>query len=112
MRVEVIGEFGALIERIKARKTKIKAVTTRLIIDHDGTPLSVGKIRSRFTKIRAKLGIAKVDFQLRDLRAKAGTDKEESDGIIAAQNQLGHESEQMTKHYVRNRLGKLVKPTK
>ena len=51
-------------------------------------------------------------FQFRDLPAKAGTDKEESSGTSAAQNQLGHTTQSMTAHYVRHRRGKLVKPTK
>lgn len=51
-------------------------------------------------------------FQFRDLRAKAGTDKEESSGMSAAQDQLGHSTPTMTAHYVRHRRGKLVKPTK
>lgn len=112
VRVEVVGEFGKLIERIKSRKLSVQSATARLIIDHDGTPLSRDTIRSRFDKIRKRLGISSANFQLRDLRAKAGTDTEENRGIKAAQEQLGHESEQMTKHYIRNRLGKLVKPTK
>ena len=51
-------------------------------------------------------------FQFRDLRAKAGTDKEESQGMEAAQAQLGHSTPAMTAHYVRHRKGKLVDPTK
>jgi integrase len=46
------------------------------------------------------------------LRAKAGTDKEESAGMEAAKNQLGHANETMTRHYVRHRRGKKVMPTK
>lgn len=112
VRVALIGEFGELIERIRKRKLQGKVVSTRLIVDLDGTPMSVGKLDGRFDKAREAAGIPFETFQLRDLRAKAGTDKEESDGIEAAQNQLGHESAQMTKHYVRNRRGKLVNPTK
>lgn len=52
-------------------------------------------------------------FQLRDLRAKAGTDKADSAGDIRqAQRQLGHTSVAMTKHYVRNRRGDKVGPTR
>lgn len=53
---------------------------------------------SRFDKARAKkAGIAKDRFQLRDLRAKAGTDKTEAAGNIRqAQKQLGHRSVAMT----------------
>ncbi|KAF3999935.1 hypothetical protein [Glaciimonas immobilis] len=45
-------------------------------------------------------------FQFRDLRANAGTDKEESGGISAAQDQLGRVTPTMTTHYVRQQRGK------
>ena len=53
-----------------------------------------------------------MNFQFRDLRAKAGTDKAESQDIHAAQKQLGHKTIIMTEHYVRERLGDKVEPTK
>jgi len=43
---------------------------------------------------------------------KAGTDKAESQDIHAAQKQLGHKTIVMTEHYVRERLGDKVDPTK
>ena len=46
-------------------------------------------LRHRFDKAREKAG---VEFQFRDLRAKAGTDKAESQEIHAAQKQLGHKT--------------------
>jgi integrase len=57
---------------------------------------------------------AKIDcVQLRDLRAKAGTDKAESSGDVrAAQRQLGHTSVVMTEHYIRARRGAKTTPTK
>jgi len=39
-------------------------------------------------------------------------DKEEAQGMNAAQAQLGHRSPTMTARYVRDRKGKLVDPTK
>ena len=81
-------------------------------------------LRSRFDKARSAaikkaekssvqtLAAAIRAFQFRDLRAKAGTDKEESSGMAAAKDQLGHADEKMTQSYVRHRKGKLVKPTK
>jgi integrase len=76
-------------------------------------------LRSLFTRAREvainthpELATGIKEFQFRDLRAKAGTDKEEIDGISAAQDQLGHATATMTAHYVRHRRGKLVKPTK
>ena len=39
-------------------------------------------------------------------------DKDETEGGEAAQDILGHETQKMTRHYVRHRRGKLVNPTK
>lgn len=49
---------------------------------------------------------------LRDLRAKAMTDKAESKSLEAAQRQLGHASITTTEIYIRNRRGKQSDPTK
>lgn len=81
-------------------------------MDESGYPISAFALRSRFDKAREIAGIDKAHFQFRDLRAKAGTDKEESAGMEAAKSQLGHTSENMTRHYVRHRRGKRVTPTK
>ena len=54
-------------------------------------------------KARQKAGIS---FQLRDLGAKAGTDKEEEQGMAAARDQLGHKNEVTTRTYIRHRRGK------
>jgi integrase len=67
----------------------------------------------RFRTAREAAGIPANDFQFRDLRAKAGTDKTDSTGDIRqAQKQLGHESLAMTEHYVRKRRGEKVGPTR
>jgi len=69
---------------------------------------------ARFTlRLRIASGCTKTLFQFRDLRAKAGTDKTEAAGDIrAAQLQLGHASLAMTQHYVRERKGDKVEPTR
>jgi integrase len=54
----------------------------------------------------------KPTWQLRDLRAKAGTDTETQAGMGAAKDLLGHAGEEMTRHYIRHRAGKVVKPTR
>jgi len=57
--------------------------------------------------------IPKADFQFRDLRAKAGTDKAESSGdILQARNQLEHTTVVMTEQYIRERRGKKITPTR
>ena len=57
-------------------------------------------------------GVPLHEFQFRDLRAKAGTDRADAAGDIAAKELLDHASIVMTEHYVRRRRGAIVKPTK
>ncbi len=90
----------------------------------DGKPLTYLALRFRFEKAREKaakfareqgqqeLASCIENFQFRDLRAKAKTDKEDREGRAAAKNQLGHASENMTNRYVRHRRGQPVSPTK
>lgn len=124
LRVEIVGELAVVMERITASKVAGLA----LICDEHGQPLTKFGLRGAFdrardlaaeaSKIAAEcVGLPDITdqiraFQFRDLRAKAGTDTEESRGMSAAKDQLGHTSEAMTAHYVRHRRGKLVKPTK
>lgn len=119
LRIAIEGELATVIERIKARKYKVR--TTALIVDEHGKTLTASALRGRFDKAR-DAAASKTDnsdlskrikgFQFRDLRAKAGTDKEGTDGMSAAKDLLGHADESMTRNYVRHRVGKLMKPTK
>ena len=111
--MEVTGELAALLDRIMARKRAQKLRSTRLVVDEQGLALGRDALRYRFDKARALAGVPKGDFQFRDLRAKAGTDKADSAGDIRqAQQQLGHASVVMTETYVRARRGAKVTPTK
>lgn len=96
-----------------ARKSGHKVRSTRLIVAEDGTPMTEAMLRRRFDVAREATGVEKAEFQMRDLRAKAGTDKAESSGdIMQAKDQLGHATVGMTEQYIRNRKGKKVMPTK
>lgn len=115
LRISIEGELAELVERVKCRK--VTGMT--LITSATGTPMTRFELRGAFDRARAAavlahpaLAVSIREFQFRDLRAKAGTDKEESGGMAAAQDQLGHSTPTMTAHYVRHRRGKLVKPTK
>lgn len=119
LRIRIIGELASLIERIEARKQGYKVHTLSLVCTETGRALTEGALRSRFEKARAAAAKSNPDlsdairaFQFRDLRAKAGTDKADSDGMREAQMQLGHNSMKMTEHYVRSRRGEKVTPTK
>lgn len=113
LRIAVEGELAALIERIRARKKGYKVVSTALVVNEKGARLGREALRSRFDKAREAAGVKFDDFQFRDLRAKAGTDKTDAAGDIRqAQQQLGHASVAMTERYVRQRRGDKVKPTR
>lgn len=112
-RIEIVGELALLIERIRLRKEKLPVYSTQLIVNETGEAMTTSMLRSRFDKARQAAGIPKSDFQLRDLRAKAGTDKAENSGdILQARDQLGHTTVTMTEAYIRDRKGKKVMPTK
>jgi len=113
LRIAVVGELAVVVERIRARKKGYKVVSTALVVNESGQRLGRDALRSRFDKARETAGIEKDAFQFRDLRAKAGTDKTDMSGDIRqAQIQLGHSSLAMTEHYVRQRRGDKVKPTR
>lgn len=113
LRIEIVGELKALLDRIMERKEKAGIVSDKLIIAENGVAMTASMLRSRFDDARQAAGVEKQDFQMRDLRAKAGTDKAESSGdILEARDQLGHTTVAMTEHYIRNRRGKKITPTR
>lgn len=121
LRVVIEGHLAELLERIQKRKAAMRAagkvVSESLVVDEDGQPMTKDKMRYRFDKAR-KAAIARhpelagriAQVQLRDIRAKSGSDKREAEGLDAAQGLLGHRRSDMTEHYTRQRRGKLVKP--
>lgn len=111
LRIEVVGLLASLLTRLAQRKTGHNPRSTCLIVDEFGRPLGKGALRFRFDRARDAAGIRKDEFQFRDLRAKAGTDKASIDDLRSAQSLLGHGSIAMTEHYVRSR-GTRVTPTK
>ena len=114
LRMEIVGELKAVIERIKARKATYKVMSTALVVNEKGQRMTLNAMQIRFKNARRAAGVKDDDaFQLRDLRAKAATDKADSTGDIRqAQKQLGHESVTMTEVYVRKRRGEKVGPTR
>jgi integrase len=100
--IEVTGELKAVIDRISGRPHR--AISTYLVQDENGQPLSYFAMRSRFDKART---MAKVSFQFRDIRAKAATD---TGDLAHSQKLLAHKNREMTEHYVRARTGERVKP--
>lgn len=104
LRINIEGNLAVVIERIQSRPRRATGLS--LIQDEDGQRLTYFALRSRFDKARTA---AKVNFQFRDIRAKAATDLE---NLALAQKLLGHKSRAMTEHYTRNRKGEKVSPLK
>ena len=100
--IDVTGELAAVIARVNERPRR--AISAYLIQDENGQPLTQCALRSRFDKART---LAKVDFQFRDVRAKAATDIGD---LAHSQTLLGHKNRDMTEHYVKARAGVRVKP--
>lgn len=115
VRVNIEGRLDRVLQSINSNKV----ISLKLLNNAEGQPLTKYMLRGAFDRARlaARAAHPELDqqikaFQFRDLRAKAGTDKEEVQGMPAAQAQLGHSSPVMTAQYVRHRKGKLVNPTK
>lgn len=113
LRVSIEGELNSLLQRIYSRKSTYKIRSLFLIVNESGQKITSIVLRNNFDKAREIAGINKSDFQFRDLRGKAATDTAEYTGDIRkAQDQMGHSTITMTQHYVRNRKGNKVKPTR
>lgn len=109
LRIALSGIFADVVQQILEERGDARH---DFLFCKNGKPVSYGQLRYGMDKARKLAGISKVDFQFRDLRAKAGTDKDEELGLNAARDLLGHKNSSMTVHYVRHRKGKLVQHTK
>lgn len=96
VRVEIVGPLKTLI----ARLTSGAVASVFLIHNARGQPFTLAALRKRFDR----LGL---DWQIRDLRAKAASD---SDNARDAQSLLGHKAASTTDGYIRQRAGTKAKP--
>lgn len=109
LRIELSGVFADVVRQILDERGQ---VTHDFLFVKRSKSITYEQLRYGMDKARRLAGIPKADFQFRDLRAKAGTDKDEEQGLNAARDLLGHKNSSMTVHYVRHRKGKLVEPTR
>ncbi len=113
VRIAVVGELAALIARIRTRRNQFKVVSTSLIVNEFGRPVQARTVSEWLKAARRAAGVPDGEFQFRDLRAKAGTDKADAaKDARQAQKQLGHSRLSTTELYLRNRRGEKVGPTR
>ena len=100
VRIEVTGELKEHIDALRARVAQSRVVSTLMITSHDrpGESLTRGWLSTLWSHARDNAGLPK-ELQLRDIRAKAGTDVEH---INDAQKLLGHKSQSTTEIYRRD----------
>lgn len=118
LRIAIVGELKALLDRIRARKADLTVSSIYLLVNDKGLKLSQPTLRSRFTAAKEAAKKAHPDqaerieaFWIYDLRAKAADDTSDQKGDAAAADLLGHADVRTTKrHYLRR--GKRVAPTK
>lgn len=120
LRIVIEGALADLITEIRAYKREVaqrraaagKPVvhTMSLLVNEEGRALTESMLRSRFDDARLRAGVKKDLFQFRDFRAKVATAADEAEGTRAAQALLGHTTESMTVRYIRNKVGKKVRP--
>jgi len=94
------GELATVVSAL----TALPARSLFLVHGSKGRPITAGSLRTRFERARQAAG---VDFQFRDLRAKAGTD---AGNLADAQALLGHAAATTTDRYIRRRVGVVVRP--
>ena len=94
VRIRLAGPLASIFKRLAKRPL------APLILGADGAPTSVATLRKRFDA----LGL---DWQIRDLRAKAASDLPD---VAAARLLLGHTVESTTDAYRRSRVGRDAEP--
>lgn len=111
LRIAIIGQLQEIVER------RLQDKEGYLFLNTWGNPMTRALVTNNFLDVKRKaialypeLRKELEQFQFRDLRAKAGTDKSLSAGDDEARKQLGHTSLRMTKRYIRK--DKVISPTK
>ena len=99
-------DLRAILARAKSRRI----VGLYVVADDRGRRILQDRYQEWWRVIRGKLGLAGVEF--RDIRAKAGTDREHETGgdLAAAQRLLGHQSARMTERYMKRLRVREVEP--
>jgi integrase len=119
LRIQIEGKLKNNIDKLLRYRENRQMIGTLLICTETEKSISQQAMAQRFVKARQKAAIKNPEiknnikrFQFRDLRAKGATDLANSEGMFNAKQLTGHSSIKMTEHYVKNRIGDIVKPLK
>jgi integrase len=102
----VVARLQALkVERRSKKRMAQRVETPRLITKVDGTPMNYEAFSNSWQRaMKRAVSTGKVPpTMIRDLRAKAATDKEESHGMGAASDLMDHTTQTQTAAYVRRK---------
>jgi integrase len=101
-------------ERRNKKRMAQRVETPRLITKVDGTPMNYEAYSNAWQKaMKRALKTGKVPpTMIRDLRAKAATDKDEDEGISAANTLMDHTTETQTAAYIRRKKVRRVRAVK
>ncbi|HNG60481.1 MAG TPA: tyrosine-type recombinase/integrase, partial [Cellvibrionaceae bacterium] len=106
-RIPITGELKSYIDSQRAKPIR----SMFLVSDSEGQQIKIntGKFKREFKLARDAaqveaddIGVSFVRFQLKDIRAKAGTDLAREYGIEAARLALGHTTQKQTQDYIRS----------
>lgn len=106
----VVARLLAIKDEQRTKKRPRTVETPRLITKVDGTPMNYEAYSNAWQKaMKRALRTGKVPpTMIRDLRAKAATDKDDSDGLQAANHLLDHTTEAQTAAYIRRKKARKV----
>lgn len=82
-----------------ARARQRRIVGLYVVADNNGKRITQDRYQDNWRRVCAALGIENAEF--RDIRSKAGTDREEQSEITEAQKLLGHTTQNMTARYMK-----------
>jgi integrase len=107
----VVARLQAIKAAAKTKKRPRTVECPHLITKVDGTPMNYEAYSNQWQKaMKRALATGKVPpTMIRDLRAKAATDKDDADGLQAANHLLDHTTEAQTASYIRRKKARRVK---
>lgn len=116
--IEWTPKLLAVVDRLKAiraermlkKRASQRIVTEYVFTRQDGLPFTYSGASTAWKRAVKRAGVPAVMF--RDIRAKAITDKEERDGMMAARNMAAHSTDSQTADYVRRKSSRRTGATR